>query len=179
MFLSIFAVSCEKDEVTTEDSVVNETNLQSKSFAEIDYDIAFNNVIGFTDADTNEFHQLTPHQLVNYWRTALDIEAAMEFTDFTIEETDSRAFFLRTISTNGEQNIKINLTYKGGGIFEIGGKTCSCKSKACASSPGCQSMANDDGSNCYCSSCSLPFGATRDCEKNSSTTSEYTFNQFL
>src|SRR5690606_7025642 len=117
---------------------------------EIDYDIAFNNVIGFTDADTNVFHQLTPAQLVNYWRNALDIEAAMEFTDFRIEETDSHAFFLRTISTNGEQNIRINLTYKGSGTFEIGGKTCSCKSKACASTAGCSSMANDDGSNCYC-----------------------------
>ncbi|WP_121667517.1 hypothetical protein [Mesonia aquimarina] len=110
------------------------------------------NTIGVFD-DNNEFHEITPQQLEDFYQKVLE-EESLSIDEITIEETldnnDELLYYLLVENEEGGIRISSDLNKIGPSSFSLKEGLCTCKTFDCRET-GCK--LKKAGDSCFCTSC--------------------------
>lgn len=122
------------------------------TFEDLNFNMAFDNPIGYVDEKNQNFIEINENQLQKYWTNNLSLPRETEFNQAKlvkaqVAEGDEEYYIIHASTKDGRINIssKASLTKDG---LRLLGEECSCETEDCTNF-GCEVLTM-----CSCSSCS-------------------------
>ncbi|MFN2261476.1 MAG: hypothetical protein ABR595_05385 [Psychroflexus sp.] len=112
--------------------VIDSNDSVEKSI-DINYENAFDNSIGYTNSDNNEFTEINQNQLTNYWINTLELDENIEFETVElikaeVEEDEEQYYMLNSTSREGNINISSKVLLSSNQSFLLTSEICKCES---------------------------------------------------